>query len=338
MDKVLVTGGAGFIGSHFVRRLLRYGDVSRVTVLDALTYAGNIENLSDVLDHPRLVFVEGDILDEARVADLVATHDVVAHFAAESHVGRSFTAAGTFVETNVQGTRTLLDAATRYGVQKFVHVSTDEVYGPRSSGIAREGDPLWPANPYAASKAASDLVANSYFHTHGVPVCITRSANNYGPGQHHEKIIPAFVTSLLAGGRIGIHGHGEHIRNWLHVDDNCQGIELVLRRGVPGEIYNIGGGMELTNNELTRLVLDVCGAAWSSVDHIPDRKSNDIRYAMDWTKIAHDLGYRPARSFAEGLAETVEWYRRHPNRWATPPVVPVRAAQGTASGVARAIP
>ncbi|WP_328345410.1 dTDP-glucose 4,6-dehydratase [Micromonospora sp. NBC_00421] len=338
MDRVLVTGGAGFIGSHFVRRLLRDENISRVTVLDALTYAGTVYNLDGVLNHPRLSFIEGDILDGTVVADLVATHDAVVHLAAESHVDRSFETTEKFVATNVQGTRMLLDAAAQLGVRKFVHVSTDEVYGPLPTGTACENDPLRPTNPYAASKAASDMVANSYFHTYGVPVCITRSTNNYGPGQHHEKIVPAFVTSLLAGGRVSIHGHGEHIRNWLHVEDNCRGIELVLHKGIPGEIYNIGGGTGLTNNELARTVLRACGADWSSVDYVSDRRSNDIRYSMDWTKAARDLGYRPIRSLIEGLAETVQWYRRHPDRWVTSPTGSAQAAQDAAPDVVSPVP
>ncbi|MFT7839827.1 dTDP-glucose 4,6-dehydratase [Saccharothrix sp. BKS2] len=316
MREILVTGGAGFIGSHFVKRLLRGGGPARVTVLDALTYAGNTDNLREVWDRPDFAFVKGDILDEALVSDLVAAHDAVVHFAAESHVDRSFAAAGRFVSTNVQGTQTLLEAAMRLGVRKFVHVSTDEVYGPMPSGTAREGDPLRPTTPYAASKAAGDMVAVSYFHTYGVPVCITRSSNNYGPGQHIEKVIPSFVSTLLGGGRIGLHGNGEHVRNWLHVEDHCRGVELVLRHGVPGEVYNIGGGTDLTNNELTALVLRACGADWDSVDYVADRRSNDIRYSLSWEKIANDLAYLPVTSFADGLVETVDWFRANPDRWA----------------------
>ncbi|NUT47308.1 MAG: dTDP-glucose 4,6-dehydratase [Saccharothrix sp.] len=316
MKKVLVTGGAGFIGSHFVKHLLRDGDL-RVTVLDALTYAGNIGNLRDVWDRPAFDFVEGDIRDAALVVDLVEAHDVIVHFAAESHVGRSFAAAEEFVSTNVQGTQTLLDAAMRFGVRKFVHVSTDEVYGPMPTGTAREDHPLRPTSPYAASKAASDMVAVSYFHTYGVPVCITRSSNNYGPGQHLEKVIPSFVSRLLKGDRISLHGNGEHIRNWLHVEDHCRAVDLVLRNGVPGEIYNVGGGTDLTNNELAALVLRECGADWSSVDYVADRMSNDVRYSLSWEKIANDLSYLPVTSFADGLSETVDWYRRNADRWAT---------------------
>ncbi|MCZ4098067.1 dTDP-glucose 4,6-dehydratase [Streptomyces sp. H39-C1] len=314
--RVLVTGGAGFIGSHFVKRLLRAPDVAAVTVLDALTYAGHLENLGEALLRPELVFVEGSILDAELVDHLVRQHTAVVHFAAESHVDRSFLHAGHFLTTNVLGTHTLLDAARRFEISKFVHVSTDEVYGPIASGAAVEGDPLRPTVPYAASKAGSDLVALSAFHTYGVPVCVTRSSNNFGPGQHPEKIIPLFVTNLLKGKQLTLHGSGEHVRNWLHVEDNCQGLELVLRHGVPGEVYNLGGGTDLTNNELTALILGACGAAWDRVVYVPDRRANDLRYAMDWTKAADRLGYRPERTLADSLAETVAWYRDNPDRWA----------------------
>lgn len=316
MDHVLVTGGAGFIGSHFTKRLLRYDDIASVTVLDALTYAGHIENLGEAFLSEKLRFVHGNILDARLVDCLMARHTAVVHFAAESHVDRSFFAAGAFLATNVQGTQTLLDAAMRHGIQRFVHVSTDEVYGPLPHGSATEADPIRPSVPYAASKAASDLVALSYAQTYGVPVCVTRSSNNFGPYQHPEKIIPLFVTRLLQGRPVTLHGRGEHVRNWLHVEDNCVGIELVLRGGVPGEVYNIGGGTDRTNRELTEALLRVCGAGWDAVTHIPDRRANDIRYSMVWDKIADTLGYRPVKDFEESLAETADWYRRNPDRWA----------------------
>lgn len=316
MEKVLVTGGAGFIGSHFVKRLLRSDEVAGVTVLDALTYAGQMANLGEALLSPKLTFVDGNILDAALVDRLAPGHTAVVHFAAESHVDRSFFDGHAFLTTNVLGTYTLVDAARRFSIAKFVHVSTDEVYGPLVSGSAVEGDPLRPTVPYAASKAASDLVALSAFRTYGVPVCVTRSSNNFGPCQHPEKIIPRFVTRLLKGERVSLHGRGEHVRNWLHVEDNCHGIELVLRGGVPGEIYNIGGGTDLTNNELTTLILTACGADWDCVDYVQDRRANDIRYSMDWTKIASQLGYQPVRTLEDGLAETVQWYRHNLNRWA----------------------
>ncbi|WP_405166525.1 dTDP-glucose 4,6-dehydratase [Nocardia sp. NBC_01499] len=315
--KVLVTGGAGFIGSHFVRQLLAADDIE-VTVLDAFTYAGHRENLGELLSCPRLTVVEGNILDGPLVERLIETHTAVVHLAAESHVDRSFFEAGNFVTTNVLGTQILLDAAMRCGIAKFVHVSTDEVYGPLLSGKATEEFPLRPTVPYAASKAASDLIALSYFHTYGVPVCITRSSNNFGPGQHPEKIIPLFVTRLLKGEPVALHGDGGHVRNWLHVQDNCAGLELVLRCGEPGQIYNLGGGTDLTNQELTDRILAKLGAGWDRVRFVEDRRSNDRRYAMDWSKIA-DLGYRPQRSLDDTLADTIDWYRDNPDRWAPEP-------------------
>lgn len=283
--------------------------------MDALTYAGHAENLGEAFLDSRMGFVEGNILDADVVDHILAQHDHVVHFAAESDVDRSLHEAGTFLTTNVQGTRTLLDAARRRGVEKFVHVSTDEVYGRLLTGAADESAPLRPTVPYAASKAASDLVAMSYFHTYGVPVCITRSSNNYGPRQHPEKIIPLFVTRLLKGQSVTLHGRGQHVRNWLHVDDNCAGIELVLRSGSPGEVYNIGGGTDLSSKELTGELLRICGSGWDQVRYIPDRLANDQRYAMDWSKLAA-LGYQPARDFQTGLEETADWYRRNPDRWA----------------------
>ncbi|MBL1101565.1 dTDP-glucose 4,6-dehydratase [Streptomyces coffeae] len=313
--KLLVTGGAGFIGSHFVRRILDADDVEQVTVLDALTYAGSTGNLGQAFLNPRLEFVVGDVCDAALVDDLMARHTAVVHLAAESHVDRSFTTTGTFVTTNVIGTQTLADAAMRHGVEKFVHVSTDEVYGPLLEGKATEDYPLRPTVPYAASKAASDLVALSYWQTYGAPVCVTRSSNNYGPCQHPEKIIPLFVTRLLRGEQVTLHDRGQHVRNWLHVADNCAGVELVLRQGAPGEVYNIGGGTDLSCKELAGELLRLCDADWDQVTYIPDRLSNDVRYAMDWSKLA-GLGYQPTRDFAAGLEETADWYRRNHDRWA----------------------
>ncbi|WP_151775701.1 dTDP-glucose 4,6-dehydratase [Streptomyces abyssomicinicus] len=327
--KLLVTGGAGFIGSHFVKRILAAADVQRVTVLDALTYAGDRANLGDAFLSPKLEFVHGNICDRESVDALVARHTAVVHFAAESHVDRSLSRAGQFVSTNVIGTQTLADAAMRHGIERFVHVSTDEVYGPLPDGAATEDFPLRPTVPYAASKAASDLIALSYWQTYGSPVCVTRSSNNYGPRQHPEKIIPLFVTRLLRGQKVTLHDRGQHVRNWLHVADNCAGIELVLRDGAPGEVYNLGGGTDMTSKELTGELLKLCGAGWDQVTYVPDRLSNDIRYAMDWSKIAA-LGYRPARDFVAGLEETVAWYRANPDRWApmSRPLLAVPAPRG----------
>ncbi|HET6634288.1 MAG TPA: dTDP-glucose 4,6-dehydratase [Streptomyces sp.] len=329
MEHVLVTGGAGFIGSHFVKLILQAEDVSSMTVLDALTYAGHIENLGTAFLSEKLTFVQGNILDAELVDRLVQQHTVIVHFAAESHVDRSFFAAGAVLSTNVHGTQTLLDAAMRHRTQRFVHVSTDEVYGPLPEGAATEEYPLRPSVPYAASKAAADLVALSYHQTYGVPVCVTRSSNNYGPYQHPEKIIPLFVTRLLQGEPVTLHGRGEHVRNWLHVEDHCAGIEQVLRGGVPGQVYNLGGGTDLSSRELTDAILRVCGASWDAVTYVPDRPANDIRYSMIWDKAAHNLGYRPVKDFAEGLAETADWYRRSPDRWAPLMRNPLAAASAT---------
>jgi dTDP-glucose 4,6-dehydratase len=317
--KILVTGGAGFIGSHYVRSLLKGSypgqQEAEVTVLDKLTYAGNLANLAPVRGDARLSFLEGDILDTRLVDDLVAAADVVVHFAAESHVDRSILGAADFVMTNVVGTQTLLDAAHRNGIDRFVHVSTDEVYGSIDNGSWAEDFPLRPNSPYSASKAASDLLALAYATTHGVPVCVTRCSNNYGPYQFPEKVVPLFVTNLLDGGRVPLYGDGSNVRDWLHVDDHCRGIQLVLERGRVGEVYNIGGGTELSNKELTALLLEACGADWDSVDHVEDRKGHDQRYSVDITKISTELGYQPEVPFERGLADTVAWYRDNRSWW-----------------------
>ncbi|MFJ5212448.1 MULTISPECIES: dTDP-glucose 4,6-dehydratase [Streptomyces] len=312
---LLVTGAAGFIGSAYVRALLarRSADAPHVTVLDKLTYAGSRDNLP--ADHPRLTFVRGDIRDAALVDKLMAEAGQVVHFAAESHVDRSITGAGDFVLTNVVGTQVLLDAALRHGVGPFVHISTDEVYGSLATGSAREDDPLRPSSPYSASKASADLLALSYHRTHGLDVRVTRCSNNYGPRQFPEKVIPRFVTRLLDGHPVPLYGDGRHVRDWLHVDDHCHGVELVRTRGRPGETYNIGGGTELSNKELTALLLDACDAGWDRVEHVEDRKGHDLRYSVDWTKARAELGYRPRRDLTTGLAETVAWYRENRAWW-----------------------
>jgi dTDP-glucose 4,6-dehydratase len=317
--KVLVTGGAGFIGSHYVRSALQgvYPALedADVVVLDKLTYAGNLANLAPVEDSPRLRFVQGDICDAELVDELVADADQVVHFAAESHVDRSIAGAADFVMTNVVGTQTLLDGALRHGVEKFVHVSTDEVYGSIDAGSWTEDEPLLPNSPYSASKASSDLLARAYHRTHGLPVNITRCSNNYGPYQFPEKVIPLFVTNLMDGETVPLYGDGLNVRDWLHVDDHCRGIELVRADGRPGEIYNIGGGTELTNRELTELLVKASGKDWSSVQPVEDRKGHDRRYSVDIAKIATELGYRPAVPFEQGLADTIEWYRANREWW-----------------------
>ena len=317
--KLVVTGGAGFIGSHYVRSVLSgaWGgpEPESVVVLDKFTYAGNIENLAPVRDDKRLRVVEGDILDRPTVDRLLSEADAVVHFAAESHVDRSILGAADFVMTNVVGTQTLLDSALRHGLERFVHVSTDEVYGSIESGSWDEQEPLQPNSPYSASKASSDLLARAYFRTHGLPVCITRCSNNYGPYQFPEKVIPLFVTNLIDGGTVPLYGEGANVRDWLHVDDHCRGIHLVLAGGRPGETYNIGGGTELTNKELTGLLLEATGTDWDRVRQVPDRLGHDLRYSVDITKIRSELGYQPRISFTEGLADTVEWYRTHRSWW-----------------------
>jgi dTDP-glucose 4,6-dehydratase len=317
--RILVTGGAGFIGSYYVRTLIQGGYPAfagyDVVVLDKLTYAGNAQNLAAIADSERYHLVVGDILDRALVDDLMSGTDVVVHFAAESHVDRSIAGAADFVTTNVVGTQTLLDAAWRAKVARFVHISTDEVYGSIDDGSWRETDPLEPNSPYSASKAGSDLLARAYARTHGLDVVTTRCSNNYGPHQFPEKVIPLFVTNLMDGRRVPLYGDGLNIRDWLHVSDHCQGIQLVAERGRAGEVYNIGGGTELTNRELTEYLLAACGADWSSVEPVPDRKGHDRRYSVDITKISTELGYRPTVPFSVGLPQTVEWYRDHRDWW-----------------------
>jgi len=317
--RVLVTGGAGFIGSHYVRELVggaypAFAD-AEVVVLDKLTYAGSEANLAPVADSPRLRFVQGDICDPQAVTDLMAGTDVVVHFAAESHVDRSITGAADFVLTNVLGTQTLLQGALDAGVAKFVHVSTDEVYGSIEEGSWAEDQPLEPNSPYSASKASSDLLARAFHRTHGLPVSITRCSNNYGPYQFPEKVIPRFVTNLIDGHRVPLFGDGLNVRDWLHVDDHCRGIQLVVEGGRPGEVYNIGGGTELTNRELTERLVAATGRDWSAVEPVADRKGHDRRYSVDITKISTELGYRPEVDFAEGLAETIDWYRDNRSWW-----------------------
>jgi dTDP-glucose 4,6-dehydratase len=317
--RILVTGAAGFIGSRYVRALLAGelpgGADAGVTALDALTYSGNVANLAPVADHPRYRFVRGDIRDPQAVDEVVAGHDAIVHFAAESHVDRSITGAAEFVSTNVLGTQTLLDAALRHGVGRFVHVSTDEVYGSIETGSWTESWPLAPRSPYSASKAGSDLLALAYHRTHGLDVVVTRCSNNYGHYQFPEKMIPLFVTNLLDGGRVPLYGDGGNVRDWLHVSDHCRGIQLVLDGGRAGEVYHIGGGTELTNKELTARLLDACGAGWDAVDYVPDRKGHDRRYSLDIGKIRAELGYEPLVTFDEGLAATVAWYRENRAWW-----------------------
>jgi dTDP-glucose 4,6-dehydratase len=317
--RILVTGGAGFIGSHFVRTLLGEGfpglSATGVTVFDKLTYSGNRANLDPVAADSRLRFVEGDICDAGRVDEVIEGHDAVVHFAAESHVDRSIQGAGPFVTTNVLGTQALLDAVLRHRIGRFVHVSTDEVYGSIDEGSWTETWPLAPNSPYSASKAGSDLLALAYFRTHGLDVVVTRCSNNYGPYQFPEKVIPLFVTNLLDGRKVPLYGDGGNVRDWLHVADHCAGIALALAKGRAGEVYNIGGGTELTNRELTGRLLAACGAGWDMVEPVADRKAHDRRYSLDCTKISDELGYAPSVDLDRGLASTVAWYRDNRAWW-----------------------
>ncbi len=328
--KILVTGGAGFIGSEYVRGLLRgeldgRGDAGAgqqhadqqhsVTVYDKLTYSGNLANLAPVAQDPRYTFVQGDINDAALLDEVLPGHDAIVHFAAESHVDRSITGAAEFVVTNVQGTQTLLDAARRHRIGRFLHVSTDEVYGSIDEGSWTEDWPLAPNSPYSAAKAGSDLLVLAAYRTHGLDAVVTRCSNNYGHYHFPEKMIPLFVTNLLDGKRVPLYGDGGNVRDWLHVSDHVRGIHLALTKGRAGQVYNIGGGTELTNKELTARLLEACGADWSSVDNVPDRKGHDRRYSLDITKISTELGYAPQVSFDDGLARTVQWYRENRAWW-----------------------
>jgi dTDP-glucose 4,6-dehydratase len=311
---MLVTGGAGFIGSNFIRHMLTEHPDTRIVNLDALTYAGNLENLRDVAGNPNYTFVRGDICDPETVAAVFRNHpiDTVVHFAAESHVDRSISDGSTFVRTNVLGTFTLLDCARKHGVRRFIHISTDEVYGSTPSGSFRETDTLNPSSPYSSSKAASDLLARSFFITHGLPVIVTRCTNNYGPYQFPEKLIPFFTTNLLQGKKVPVYGTGRNVRDWLYVIDHCRAIDFILQHGEPGEIYNIGGGAERTNLEITRKILELLGEDESMIEYVPDRKGHDFRYSLDFGKL-RKLGWKPAYRFDDALEATVKWYVE--NEW-----------------------
>jgi dTDP-glucose 4,6-dehydratase len=315
--KLFVTGGAGFIGSNFTRMALADQlpglEGAEVTVFDALTYSGTLTNLETVKDSPRFSFVKGDIRNDGAVRQALPGHDVIVHFAAESHVDRSVNNSRIFVETNVLGTQTLLDTALELGIGRFVHISTDEVYGSIDEGSWDEHEPLLPNSPYSASKAGSDLLVRSYHVTHGMNTSITRCSNNYGIHHFPEKVIPLFVTNLLDGHPVPLYGDGANIRDWLHVDDHCRGIAAVVTKGGAGEIYNIGGGTELTNKELTELLLQATDRDWSFVTPVADRKGHDRRYSVDIAKISAELGYQPEVRFSDGLANVVQWYRD--NRW-----------------------
>lgn len=313
MKRLLVTGGAGFIGSNFVRYMLNRHPDYRVVVLDALTYAGNLDNLAD-LSEPRMEFVRGDIRNPEDVDGLVRDADAVVNFAAESHVDRSILEPDAFITTDVLGTHVLLEAARRHGLERFVHISTDEVYGDVSEGSSSEADPIRPNSPYSASKAGGDLLARSYHVTYGLPVLITRGSNTYGPYQQPEKLIPLFVTNAIDDKPLPLYGDGKQVRDWLHVMDHCSGIDLVLHEGVLGEAYNVGGGNERTNVEITHLILKYLNKPESLIKKVADRPGHDRRYSLDTAKI-RALGWAPAHKFDEGIEETVMWYRDNEGWW-----------------------
>jgi dTDP-glucose 4,6-dehydratase len=317
--KLLVTGGAGFIGSNFVRMALtdQFPDfnVEQLTVLDLLTYAGDEENLKSVSSDKRYKFVKGDIRDLELAKKLMQEADQVVHFAAESHVDRSIEGGSEFVSTNVMGTQVLLDAARSTNIKRFVHVSTDEVYGSISEGSWPEDHPLLPNSPYSASKAGSDLLVRAYNRTHKLDTVITRCSNNYGQYQFPEKVMPLFITNIIEGKKVPLYGNGLNVRDWLHVDDHCRGIALALTKGRAGEVYNIGGGTELTNVELTHKILKAMGVDEDFIQPVEDRKGHDLRYSVDISKINKELGYSPQVDFEKGLIQTIKWYKNNEAWW-----------------------
>ena len=316
--KLLVTGGAGFIGSNFVRMVGngRLNGFSKVKVLDKLTYAGIKENLVEVSNMPGYEFVHGDINDSTKVRDLLSDVDAVVNFAAESHVDRSISGANDFIQTNIVGVQVLLDGIKSINKEiRFLQVSTDEVYGSIKTGSWEEDWPILPNSPYSASKASGELLARAFYKTHGIDVVITRSSNNYGTHHFPEKLIPLFITNLLEGKKVPLYGTGENVRDWLHVDDHCRGIYKVLMNGKSGEVYNIGGGRELTNNEITSIILESMGASASNINYVEDRPGHDFRYSVNWKKIYDELGYEPQVKFEDGLKETIQWYKENESWW-----------------------
>lgn len=309
MTTLLVTGGAGFIGSCFVRHILKKYSEYKIINLDALTYCGNIENLNDVKDNPNYKFVHGNICDKKLVRELVSNSDYVVNFAAESHVDNSIKHPEIFIETNVQGTLNLLQACKELGIEKYLQVSTDEVYGSLGkSGYFYETTPLAPNSPYSASKAGADMLVRAYRNTYGLPVLNTRCSNNYGPYQYPEKLIPYFISQLLKGEKVPVYGDGMNVRDWLYVYDHCEAIDVVLHKGKIGEVYNIGGHNEKTNLEITKLILDAMGKNESYIKYVQDRLGHDRRYAISNHKITSELGWKPSVTFEEGIRLTIKWY------------------------------
>jgi len=316
--RILVTGGAGFIGSNYVRRIFdgTLKGVTSVIVLDKLTYAGRLENLNSVIEEETFTFIKGDICNSLLVGELVKNVDAIVNFAAESHVDRSIGNASEFIRTNVAGVQNLLDAVISSGNKKrFLQVSTDEVYGSILEGSWIEEDPLLPNSPYSASKAGGELLVRAYNRTHNVDTVITRCSNNYGPFHFPEKLIPLFITNMLEGKKVPIYGDGSNMRDWLHVDDHCQGIHAALQKGRSGEIYNIGGGVELSNLEITKKLLKIMGKSESEIDYVQDRKGHDFRYSVDWSKSLNELGYSPKIKFEDGIEQVARWYVENTSWW-----------------------
>jgi dTDP-glucose 4,6-dehydratase len=315
--KILVTGGAGFIGSNFIKYILSHYPHYKIVNLDKLTYAGNLDNLSDIKDNPNYQFIKGDICDQKLVERIVGDGiNVIINFAAETHVDRSIYDPKIFVETNVLGTQNLLESTPKFKIERFIQISTDEVYGSLGKeGTSSESSPLLPNSPYSASKASADLLVRSYFQTFGLPAIITRCTNNYGPYQFPEKLIPLFITNALAGQELPLYGDGLYIRDWIHVEDHCQALDLILHQGKIGEIYNISGNHEKTNIEITELILKTMNKPKSLIKHVKDRPAHDRRYALDSSKIRNELGFKPVTSFEEGMAKTVEWYIANQKWW-----------------------
>ncbi len=317
MAKILVTGGAGFIGSNFIRQWMRNNPEDSVLNLDKLTYAGNLDNLKDLSDSDKYSFVQGDIGDYELVNSLVQKVSLIVNFAAESHVDRSIENSADFIKTNVEGTRVLLDAVKNNGNIRFHHISTDEVYGSLSLSdkAFNESTPYDPRSPYSASKAASDHLVRAYFHTHKTPITISNCSNNYGPYQFPEKLIPLFITNLLEAKKVPVYGQGSNIRDWIHVDDHNRGVEMIIKKGRIGETYCLGGGSEFTNMDITKKILELMGFSEDMIDYVPDRLGHDFRYAVDYSKVEKELSWKPEISFSEGLKETISWYENNSDWW-----------------------
>ena len=315
--KYFITGGAGFIGSNFILYWLANHPDDFIINFDALTYAGNLENLSSLEGNSHYQFIQGDITDPEAVEKAVQGVDLIVHFAAESHVDRSIKNSGAFIHTNVEGTRVLLEAAKNNGMIRFHHVSTDEVFGALSFDAPKfnEQTPYDPRSPYSASKASSDHLVRAYYHTHGLPITISNCSNNYGPYQFPEKLIPLFVTNLIEGKKVPVYGEGKNIRDWIHVEDHNRGVERIIEAGKIGETYCLGGGNEKTNLEITHKILELMGKGEEMIERVADRLGHDLRYAIDYSKAERELGWQPLISFEEGLAKTVEWYQNNPGWW-----------------------